>query len=379
LDRVTILSIFSAIVAAVWTAWTWREEHKEVRRLQRDQAAALYVNPLLIAAHQMERQIDRLLDGRELILNKREPGDRDASVSGAAIEAVWTFAQLFAWAAVNLRYGPYARDPKVIELIVALSRTFDDRERFGDGAFRFSAAEQESLGHTVLRRVGHTSLEAGGSASALTEFAIVPAVDFERDFRDAQSPKAGLYGGRSVRTAVEAIDRAERVEQLGGRERLAAVKQLLKRLLNHLGHLEGLSVSLHKDQQVSLEEIVADALVNGPSTRILHRMKGRIRLVMAQVRANRGFADRLGALIRTWEGVEDVSINVMTGSVAIRYRTTQPDDEFQANIVAAIEKALQRKDADASTVVPRRRLQGASSWQPVARVAGTRPARRQRA
>jgi len=373
MDRVTILSILSAIVAAVWTAWTWKEEHKEVRRLQRDQAAALYVNPLLIAAHQMERQIDRLLNGRELILNKREPGDRDASVSSEAIESVWTFAQLFAWAAVNLRYGPYTRDPKVIELIVALSRTFDDRERFGDGTFRFSAAEQASLGLTVLRRVGHTSLEAGGSASALTEFAIVPAVDFERDFRDAQSPKAGLYGGRSVRTTVEAIDRAERVKQLGGRERLAAVKQLLKRLLNHLAHLEGLSVSLHKDQHVSLEEIVVDARVNGPSTRVLHRTKGRIRLVMAQVRSNRDFADRLGALIRTWEGVEDVSINVLTGSVAIRYRTTRPDDEFQASIVAAIEKALHGKDAKASSVAPTRRPPGASSGQQVASVSGARP------
>jgi len=51
MNPVTILSIFSAAVAAVWTAWTWREEHKDVRRLQRDQAAALYVNPLLMVAH----------------------------------------------------------------------------------------------------------------------------------------------------------------------------------------------------------------------------------------------------------------------------------------------------------------------------------------
>jgi hypothetical protein len=360
MDRVTILSIFSAVIAAVWTAWTWKEEHKEVRRLQRDQAAALYVNPLLMAAHQLERQIDRLLDGRELILNKREHGNRDGSVSGAAIEAVWTFAQFFAWAAVNLRYGPYTRDPKVIELIVALSRTFDDRERFGDGAFRFSVAEQESLGHTVLRRVGHTG--AGESSSAVTEFGIVPAVDFERDFKDAQSTKAGLYGGRAVRTAVEAIDRAERVEQLEGRERLAAVQQLVKRLLDHLGHLEGLSASLREDQPVSLEEIVADAPANVRSTRIIHRMKGRIRLGIPHARLNRNLADRLGALIRTWKGVEDVSINVMTGSVAIRYRTTQPDDEFQASIVVAIEKALHRKDSEA-----------------VAKRDGDRPAHRQRA
>jgi hypothetical protein len=365
MDPLTTLSIFSAVVAAVWTAWTWRAEHKEVRQLQRDQAAALYVTPLLLAAHHMERQLDRLLDGRLLILNRREQGDRDGSVSGVAIEVVWTFAEFFGWAAVNLRYGPYARDAKVIELTVALSRTFDDRERFGDDAFRFSAAEQVSLGHAVLRRVGNTN-----SSSALTEFAIVTAADFERDFRDAQRTNAGLYGGRAFRTAVEAIDRAERVEQLAGRERLAAAQQLLKRLLNHLGRLEGFSISPQKEVALPLERGAADASVNGTSTRILHRINGRIRLGIAEVRTHRDVADRLGALIRTWEGVEDVSINVVAGSVAITYRTTEPDDEFQAEIVAAIENALHPKNPEAAAVAPRRRPQGATAER--------RPTRRQR-
>ena len=348
MDPATILSILSAVAAAMWTAWTWREEQKEVRQLQRDQAAAFYVNPLLLAAHQLERQLDRLLDGRRLILSNREDGNRDRSVSGAAIEALWTFAEFFAWATVNLRYGPYARDPVVIGLIVAISRTLDDRERFADSAFRFSAAEQESLGDAVLRRVGHTSSQVGKSSAPLTEFAIVTAVDFERDFRDAQSTKAGLYGGQAVRRAVKAIDRAE----LGGRERLATVQQLLKRLLVHLERLEKFSISP--------ERIVADASVDLASMRVLHRMKGRIRLGIAQVRTHRDFADRLAALIRTWNGVEDVSINVMAGSVTIRYRTTEPDDDFQAGIVAAIEKAIHPNGHEPAGVEdgidPRRRI-----------------------
>jgi|SRR5690242_7427733 hypothetical protein len=113
MDPVTMLSIFSAVVVAVWTDWTWREEHKEVRHLQRDQAAALYVNPLLLSAHQMERQLSRLLDGRELILSERAHEDRHGSASGFAIEVLWTFAEFFAWGAINLRYGPYARDPNI--------------------------------------------------------------------------------------------------------------------------------------------------------------------------------------------------------------------------------------------------------------------------
>jgi len=343
MDPVSLLSIFSAVVAAVWTAWTWREQHKELRTLQRDQAAALYVNPFLLAGHQMERQIGRLLNGRELALNRREHGDRDGKVSGAAVEALWTFAGFFAWMTVNLRYGPYTRDPKVIGLIATIMRTFDDRERFGDRAFRFSVPEQESLGQIVLRRVGHTSLHAGESGSALTEFALVPAVDFERDFRDAHSPKASLYRCRAVRTTVETIDRAARPEQLDGRARLAAVRQLLRQLLDHLEHVEGFSIG------VTLEGTVADAPADAPagvaSMRILHRMKGRLRLGIPEVRANGDVAHRLAAQIRAWEGVEDVSINVMAGSVAIRYRPTGRDDEVEGRIVADIEKAIHRPRA----------------------------------
>jgi Heavy metal associated domain 2 len=351
MDPVSMLSIFSAVVAAVWTAWTWREQHKELRELQRDQAAALYVNPFLLAGHQMERQIGRLLNARELALSRREHGDRDGSVSAAAVEALWTFAGFFAWTTVNLRYGPYTRDPKVIGLITTILRTFDDRERFGDGAFRLSVAEQESLGQIVLRRLGHTSVHAGESGSSLTEFALVPAVDFERDFRDAHSPKASLYRSRAVRTTVEAIDRAARLEQLDGRARLVAVRQLVRQLLDHLERVEGFSIG------VTLEGTAADASVDAPvdvaSTTILHRMKGRIRLGIPEVRANGDFAHRLAGQIRTWEGVEDVSINVMAGSIAIRYRTTEPDDEVEARIVADVENAIHRKDPEARAVVQR--------------------------
>jgi hypothetical protein len=68
-------------------------------------------------------------------------------------------------------------------------------------------------------------------------------------------------------------------------------------------------------------------------------MRGRIRLGVPELRTNKDFAERLGAMIRTWEDIEDVSINATTGSVAIRYRTTVPDEEFQARILASIEKA----------------------------------------
>jgi hypothetical protein len=85
---------------------------------------------------------------------------------------------------------------------------------------------------------------------------------------------AGLYGSRAVRNAAEEIDRAERVEQLEGRERLTAVQQLIRRLLVHLERLEGFSVSLHEVREVPPEGIAAAALVNVAPPRILHRMRG---------------------------------------------------------------------------------------------------------
>jgi len=343
-----------------------------VRQVQRDRAAALYVNPLLLAGHQLQRRLGGLLDGHELVSNQpAQDGGQDGSVSSTAIETLWTFAQFCAWGAVNMRHGPYTRDPKVIKLITAISRTLDDRERFGEGAFRFSTAEQESLGQTVLRRVGQATVQAGESSSALAEFAVVTAVDFERDFRDVQSDKAGLFRSRALRRVVEVIDRAARVEQLEGQERLAAVQQLLRSLLDHLERLEGFCVHSHESRGVS-----PDLSVGPPS--ILHRTRGRIRLGMPELRTNADAADHLKALIRAWKGVEDVSINSTTGSVAIRYRTTAPDDEFQANILASIGKATHWHDDEAPAGVTRHRPQASALRQPDARQKGTGPVRRQR-
>jgi len=379
MDPVTILSIFSAVVAAVWTAWTWSEQQKAVRQVQRDQAAALYVNPLLLAGHQLQRRLGELLGDRDLASNERAHGNHDGLVSAAAIETLWTFAEYFAWAAVNMRHGPYTREPRVIELIVAISRTFDDREHFGNGAFRFSTAEQESLGQTVRRRVGQATVHAGESSAALTEFEVVTAVDFERDFRDPQSTKAGLYGSRAVRNAVEGIDRAERIEQLEGRDRLIVVQQLLGPLLTHLERLEGFSVSSHALLRAPYERIASGATPNVAPPRILHRMRGRIRLGIPELRTHKDLADRLEALIRAWEEVEDVSVNVTAGSVAIRYRTTVPDDEFQAKLVASIGNAIHRTNGGPPAVVARPRPEGAASRQSDPRKERSRRARRRSA
>jgi hypothetical protein len=45
-----ILSVLSALAAAVWSVWTWSEEQQKERQLKRDREAALYVNTFIAAA-----------------------------------------------------------------------------------------------------------------------------------------------------------------------------------------------------------------------------------------------------------------------------------------------------------------------------------------
>jgi hypothetical protein len=384
MDPVTILSIFSAVVAAVWTAWTWREEHQEVRQLQRDQAAALYVNPFLFSAYQVERRLIWMLGEGDLALEGQRHPAPEGSPSHEAIETLWKFSEFFAWSVVNLRYGPYTRDPKVIELTVKIARAFDSRTRFGDTAFRFSTAEQMSLGQAVLHRVGHgTTVHVGETSSALAEFGIATLFDFERDFRDPQSPRASLYQSPAVVRALAAIDRAEGPGTLDGQERLAAVQRLLLSLIDHLARLEGFHLALQDEPETpdkaATPSAASDAAAHEAAPTVLHRMRGRIRVGIPRLRTDADYADRLGSLIRAWDDVEDVSVNSLAGCVTIRYNTTVPDDEVQARVLAAVESASSQDESEAATPVGRPRPARASSRQPVSGASARRRADRRRA
>ena len=346
MDPVLIASILSAVVAAVWTAWTWREERQEVRELQRDQAAARYVNPLLFTAVALERRLQGILEGNDLAEFKHGRPAREPSPSSAAIETLYMLTTCFAWSFVNVRYGPYTREPRVIELMVRVSRTLDTRVRYGSGAFRFTTAEQQSLGHAVLRRLGDTVTRHGSEAVSLAEFDIASAYQFEQDVRDPKSPRAALYQSPAFRRALESIDRADRVEQLEGRERLIAVRKLLTPLIDHLERLEGFDVSFHENGKILPESEPARPRMEAPAARILHRMNGRIRLGIPRLKTDDAYAHRLVALLRSRDDVEDVSVNALAGSIAIRYRTALSDEEFQAGLLHSIERAFQRGESD---------------------------------
>jgi hypothetical protein len=377
MDPVMLVTLFSAVVAAVWTAWTWREEHQEVRELQRDQAAALYVNPLLFNTVALQRRLHGILEGRDLAMFREERAARDAAPSYPAIETLYMLSSFFAWSFVNVRYGPYTRDPKVIELMVRISRTLDTRTRFPGDAFRFTVAQQQSLGHAVLRRLGDsTTGRVGDAGSSLAEFGITTAYEFEQDVRDPKSPLAALYQSRAVRRALESIDRATRPEQLEGRERLTAVFELIAPLIDHLERLEGFDVTFHEDVTTLPESDASPRAPAGAAApRILHRMKGRIRLGIPRLRTDTDYARRLVAFIRSRDDVEDVSVNPLAGSIAIRYATAVPDEDFQARLVSSIARVFRRDAAEVAAADDGRPAPAAAA-EPGPPARRPRPARR---
>ena len=363
MDPVTIVSILSAVAAAVWTAWTWSEEQRLQRQIKRDQTAALYVNPFLLVIDEVERRLDGVLHGEDLSLYKKEHAGRQELGSLPAVATVYVLSEMFGWAFINMRYGPYTRDPKMIEITAAIARTFSRRGGFPDDAFRFSMEEQNSLGQAVVRRLG----EAG---SALPEFASVTLFEFEQDFRDPQSKQVRLFRSDGIRRAIEAIDRADRPEKIEGRERLAAVHRLVRRLIEHFERIEGFSLSA-PSEAIHAEEAVAWSPMDPAVPEILHRMKGRIRLGIRRLREDESYAQHLMSLVRALSDVDDVGVNSAAASITVRYRRSVPDAEFQVRLIEAIT-ADELREARAA------RLESRAGAANTRRVPGPVPARRRR-
>jgi hypothetical protein len=53
-----VVSVLSALAAAVWSVWTWREEQQKERQIKRDQESALFVNSFILAAAVCARYTD---------------------------------------------------------------------------------------------------------------------------------------------------------------------------------------------------------------------------------------------------------------------------------------------------------------------------------
>jgi hypothetical protein len=348
MDPLTIASLLSALAAAFWTVWTWSADHKEQRQLERDQAAALYVNPYLLAIAELNKRLRGVLEGDDLARARRAHPGPHKLASPFALETLYVLAVNFAWANANLRYGPYTRDRVALASFRDIIMIFDRRDGFPDEAFRFSYPEQAALGAAVMRRVGTIgaaeNMHSHGFVITRPEFAPITLHEFERDFASAEGPLAALHRGSSIRQVVEAIDGADRGEQLRGRERLAALRPVLTRLAQHLQAKERIALAAPEAMTASGPSSAgagpaASPSTNGSGPRVLYRMRGRIRLRVPGLSEDEEYAASLGARIRAWDNVDEVSIDAPAGAIDIRYRPAPNDVEFRRRVLEAVAAA----------------------------------------
>ena len=339
-----ILSVLSALAATVWSVLTWSTEQQKGRQLKRDQEAALYVNPFLVATDELQSQLYSILEEDELAFYKREYPDQYEFGSPSAIEILYRLSQYFGWAHYMLRYGPYTRDPGVIELIRKIGETFESRSKFSGDAFRFSIDERSSLGEAVVRRVGEVT-------AVLAVFESIPLFQFEEEIGDKLSKHAPLYQSKAVRFTIAAIDRADQAEALEGHERLAVLQNLLVDLLAYLESKEGFHVSIGELRKARLRGAYAGiSPTQSNIARIIHQTRGRIRLGVPRLKTDKAYANHLQSLLESVENVRSIRISIGAASVIITYSTDIPEVEFAGRVVKTIEEGFHAASARQSRV-----------------------------
>lgn len=328
-----ILSVLSALAAAVWSVWTWSEEQERQRQLKRDQEAALYVNPFIIAIEELQSRLYSLLEEDDLACYKKEYPDQYEFASPAAIEILYRLSQYFGWAHRTFRYGPYTKDPALIELNRQIGEAFENRDGFPGDAFLFSIDERVSLGEAVVKRVGEVT-------AVLPVFESISLYHFEEELGNEQSKQAPLFQSKAVGSTLKAIDRAERAEALEGRERLAVLQNLLVSLVDYLESRENFSVAIGGRRRARLLGDKMPAFP-GPTSpaRILHQTPGRIRLKIPRLKTDKTYADRLQELLAAMDNVSNIRITPGAASVVICYRPDMPAAEFAAKVLKTVEGA----------------------------------------
>ena len=328
-----ILSVLSAAATVIWSVLTWSQDQQTQRQLKRDQEAALYVNPFLLALQELQSRIYAIFAEDELAFYKKEyPGEYEFG-SPAAIQILYHLSQYFGWGQRNFRYGPYTTDPRVIELERKIGETLEKRDAFPGDAFRFTIDERIALGAAVVRRVGDAT-------AVLPVFESVPLYQLQEEIGDAESTHAPLFQSMAVRSTLKAIDRADRAEALEGHERLAVLQNLLVDLLAYLEAKEGFRVSIGQLKKVRLKGANAlPAPSLPPHARIVHQTRGRMRMRIDRLKSDEAYAGCVQSLVASMEGVESVRVSPQAASVIISHDPRVPADELAARVMKIVESA----------------------------------------
>jgi len=148
-----------------------------------------------------------------------------------AVETLYLVVQYFAWERCIHRYGPYALDPKTVEVLQKIRKEFST-DSIEVGPFCFFRTEQRALGQMMLTR-------AEGPSG--TEFDVVPYFEFKKrllaDTTVSENP--------SVQMMLEVFRRASKASDLppGTRKRMAKVHNLLADVVEHIENKVGICYS----------------------------------------------------------------------------------------------------------------------------------------
>ena len=324
-------STLSALVAALWSVWTWSEAQKKALQAKRDQDAALYTNPFISAMEDLQSRLYNILEEDALSVYKKKYPDNSSFGSPAAIEILYSLGQFFGWSYRTFRFGPYTKDPRVIELIRKIGHVFGNPKEFPGVAFGFRNEERIALGKSVVRSVSESSDRS--------LFESITYFEFEDDFRNEGSQNSALYRSEPVRSTIAAIDKANIPETLEGRERLAVLQNLLISLLAYIEGLEGFRVAVGKRKKAAL--LGTHSWVTGMSplgVHILHQSRGRIRLRILRLKTDQAYAASLESIIKSVKGVTNVRLNLAAASAIVNYVPDIPEGDFSDEIVKAIQK-----------------------------------------
>ncbi len=317
----------------VWSVLTWSDEQRKQRTLKRDQEAALFVNAFIVSIDELQSRLYSILEEDDLDFYKKEYPDQYEFGSPAAIEILYRLSQYFGWAHRTFRYGPYTKDPVVIELIRRIGETLESRCVFPGDAFRFTVDERVSLGEAVVRRIGEAT-------AVLPVFESVPLFQFEEEISDEKSRHAPLFKSKGVSAMLAAVDRAAKPEALEGHERLAVLQNLLVDLLSYLEGMEGFRVSIGGLKKTRVEgKHMHTVCGRSDIARILHQTPGRIRLGISRLKTDEAYAGRLRSHLESVENVRSIRVNTNAASVIVCYNPDIPGTEFARSILQTVTEA----------------------------------------
>ncbi len=347
------LTVLSTVGTAIWTVWTWNEHHdeemkheQEKLKHEKDLMAAEYINPFLLSAVILRTHLYKILHEDALRSDQSSNSEPHEIASPAAFETLYLFSAYFFWEYCFLRYGPYVKDSKTLTLFTGISRILSSSQYPGN-AFRFSQSEQLSLGlfniHALRSDGGMPSSQPEVNISNLRNLSLYEFI--EKITQELEKPSP-IAQSQAIRATLDALEKAEHVENLEGRERLVAIEKQLVDVIGYFKAEQHVSSDIQVGQETRLATdnvIWMTSATNKPE--IVHRLPGRIRLHIPRLRNNEFYAERLQSVIKSLPHIGTVKVSLAAASVVVTYDPDLAATETEQAILTAIADLDHSKSA----------------------------------